>query len=110
MSLAHFDLIVVALRAAKLDSLESALERAVEDEAAALAEGSLGRSGSRRAINIAQEQAQEFFGEEIFHAVRLRGSLPPLTPDQILSLRRTPTVWAIATKMIEAGIRLERTP
>lgn len=113
-----YDKIVSAIRGAKLNWLEKRLAEAVEDEtdallviqkdAAAFYERNKLQRFTRPATTRTNftEDAKIFYGDEIWEAVQA-SELAPLTADQILNHRRMANVWAIATKLREAGITLK---
>jgi len=88
--------IVAELRQLHLYSVETALDRAVMAEAKELL------TMQRRLLSQARKDAEEYYADEISGYLR-RHSVPALTPDDVLSFRRKPTVWAVAHKLRDHG-------
>lgn len=97
-----YDRVVALLKRAGMGSVLSSLERAVREEGTALEGGNPKRDAGRSA----RERAREFYGEEICKFLQAPPveQIQPLQPDDVLSHRRKPTVWAIARRMLEAGV------
>ena len=95
--------LVASLRSMQLDASAAALERAVDEEAIQLARlRQWPRKPSTRHVRAELSEARELYAAEI--AEELANSKPSaLTPSQILSHRRRPTVWAIACIIREAS-------
>lgn len=91
--------ILTALCNAKLDQTAMGLERAIDEEAQALAK--LDLYNRRDKGKAAREAACEFYAEDITN--QLREPLEP-TPDRVLSLRRFPVTWAVAEVLRTNGL------
>jgi hypothetical protein len=96
-----YDEIIAALKHGKCESTVTALERAVEDEARALAELSGGQWKRRDAGKYARECAREFYAEDV-ERVLVEHEEP--TPDRILSRRRFAIAWAVAKVLRTNGL------
>lgn len=94
-----YDEIITALRNGKMESTVGALERAIDDEARALSELPGGKWKLRDGGSYARESAREFYADDITR--QLRDPEQP-SPYNMLSLRRFPTVWAVA-KVLRAN-------
>lgn len=91
-----YEEIIRALRERKCESTETALDRAVRDEALALIDSTSRYRGVRRAeAKRAQavSDAAEFYAADITN--QLADPVQP-TPHRMLSLRRFATTWAVA--------------
>ncbi len=88
--------IIAALINGKCESTASALERAMLDEAKALAESHHSRWNKRDGGKAARESAEEFYAEDITALLEAKDGRFLPTPQQILTLRRHATAWAVA--------------
>lgn len=99
-----YDTIVAALRSKRLESLETALDRIVREEADDLAK--VPTYAKRRTAGYMArvlEDSKSFYASEILDELFTD---PPrtLTPEQIISTRRTAKAWAIAAIMRREGL------
>ena len=94
-----YHLILRVIDNARLYTLETSLDRVVEEEARVL----LVLSRSRRTLHeleSARRAAESYYAEEI---VKQLVCPAPLSHDRVLNNRRVANVWAVAERLREAG-------
>ena len=96
---ALYDL-VRRMRKLRLASLESALDRAIEEEAEALMHIPPRKRATTSAVREAQRAAADYYTTEIRDYLSNPGYM--LSADDVLNHRRKPTAWAIAQKITQA--------